>query len=64
MVAKIAMAGCFAVIYNWSAELFPTVVRTSAVGLCTMAARFGGMLTPQITLLVSKYYNCEITDHT
>ncbi len=25
--AKIAMAGCFAVIYNYTAELFPTVVR-------------------------------------
>ncbi len=46
MIAKIAMAGCFAVIYNYTAELFPTVVRTSAVGLCSMAARFGGMLTP------------------
>jgi hypothetical protein len=40
------------VIYNYTAELFPTVVRNSAVGLCSMSARMGGMLTPQITLLV------------
>jgi OCT family organic cation transporter-like MFS transporter 16 len=53
MLAKIAMAGCFAVIYNFTAELFPTVVRNSAVGLCSMSARMGGMLTPQITLLDS-----------
>ncbi|ODN02543.1 Organic cation transporter protein [Orchesella cincta] len=53
MIAKIAMAGCFAVIYNYTAELFPTVIRNSAVGLCSMAARMGGMLTPQITLLDS-----------
>jgi len=53
MLAKIAMAGCFAVIYNYSAELFPTVIRNSAVGLCSMAARCGGMLTPQITLMDS-----------
>jgi len=53
MFAKIAMAGCFAVIYNYTAELFPTVVRNSAVGLCSMSARMGGMLTPQITLLDS-----------
>lgn len=53
MLAKIAMAGCFAVIYNYTAELFPTVVRNSAVGLCSMSARMGGMLTPQITLLDS-----------
>jgi OCT family organic cation transporter-like MFS transporter 4/5 len=53
MIAKIAMAGCFAVMYNYTAELFPTVVRNSAVGLCSMSARMGGMLTPQITLLDS-----------
>lgn len=57
MLAKIAMAGCFAVIYNFTAELFPTVVRNSAVGLCSMAARLGGMLTPQITLLVGKNFS-------
>jgi hypothetical protein len=52
MLAKIAVAGSFAIIYNFTAELYPTVVRNSAVGLCAMAARSSGMVTPQIILLV------------
>lgn len=33
MAGKFTIAGSFAVIYNYSAELFPTVVRNSAMGL-------------------------------
>lgn len=53
MVGKFTIAGSFAVIYNYSAELFPTVVRNSAMGLGSMAARFAGALTPLLTLLDS-----------
>lgn len=53
MVGKFMIAGSFAVVYNYSAELFPTVVRNSAMGLGSVAARFSGALTPLITLLDS-----------
>lgn len=53
MVGKFTIAGSFAVIYNYSAELFPTVVRNSAMGLGSVAARLSGALTPLITLLDS-----------
>lgn len=53
MIGKLFIAGSFAVIYNYSAELFPTVVRNSAMGLGSMCARFSGALTPLITLLDS-----------
>lgn len=53
MVGKFMIAGSFAVIYNYSAELFPTVVRNSAMGLGSMSARLSGALTPLITLLDS-----------
>jgi Na+/melibiose symporter-like transporter len=51
MLGKMAIAGSFAITYNYTAELFPTVVRNSAVGLGACSARFSGMLTPMITLL-------------
>lgn len=51
MLGKLLIAGSFAVIYNYSAELFPTVVRNSAMGLGSMSARLSGALTPLITLL-------------
>lgn len=43
----------FAVIYNYSTELFPTVIRNSAMGLGSMCARTSGVLTPFVTLLDS-----------
>lgn len=51
MLGKLCIAGSFAIIYNYSAELFPTVVRNSALGLGSMSARLAGALTPMITLL-------------
>lgn len=53
MLGKLFIAGSFAAIYNYSAELFPTVVRNSAMGLGSMCARLAGALTPLITLLDS-----------
>lgn len=53
IAGKLFIAGSFAIIYNYSAELFPTVVRNSAMGLGSMCARFSGALTPLITLLDS-----------
>lgn len=53
MLGKLFIAGSFAIIYNYSAELFPTVVRNSALGLGSMSARLSGALTPMITLLDS-----------
>lgn len=53
MMGKLFIAGSFAVIYNYSAELFPTVVRNSAMGLGSMCARLSGALTPLIALLDS-----------
>ncbi len=53
MIGKLFIAGSFAVIYNYSAELFPTVVRNSAMGLGSVCARLAGSFTPLITLLDS-----------
>ncbi|XP_068617279.1 organic cation transporter protein isoform X1 [Battus philenor] len=53
IAGKLFIAGSFAIVYNYSAELFPTVVRNSALGLGSMCARFSGALTPLISLLDS-----------
>lgn len=51
IAGKLFIAGSFAIVYNYSAELFPTVVRNSALGLGSMCARLSGALTPFISLL-------------
>ncbi|XP_003706502.1 organic cation transporter protein [Megachile rotundata] len=53
LVGKACIAVSFAVIYNYTAELFPTVVRNTALGIGSMCARLSGALTPLIMLLDS-----------
>ncbi|KAK2177908.1 hypothetical protein NP493_572g01056 [Ridgeia piscesae] len=47
MCGKFFIASTFAVIYVYSAELFPTVVRQVGVGSSSMCARIGGLIQPQ-----------------
>jgi OCT family organic cation transporter-like MFS transporter 4/5 len=53
MLAKIGVSGAFAIVYVFTAELFPTVVRTIAVGSGSMGARLGGLIAPFVNELVS-----------
>jgi OCT family organic cation transporter-like MFS transporter 4/5 len=39
MLGKIGIAAAFAVIYVWSAEIFPTVVRNAGMGSSSAFAR-------------------------
>ena len=52
-IGKFGISAAFAVIYVWSAELFPTMVRNSGMGSSSMMARVGGMVCPYIADLVS-----------
>lgn len=51
LIGKACIALSFAVIYNYTAELFPTVLRNTAVGIGSMCCRFSGALTPLLLLL-------------
>ena len=53
LLGKSCIAGSFAIIYNYTAELFPTVIRNTALGIGSMCARLSGALTPLIMLLDS-----------
>jgi MFS family permease len=49
----VGMSIAFPTVYLYSAELFPTVVRNVGVGSSSMCARFGSMVAPYVTSLVS-----------
>ena len=49
-----ALIGCiFMFLYVSSAEIYPTTMRVTALGLCSGLARIGGALAPFVALLVS-----------
>lgn len=51
LTGKFAVAGSFAIVYLYAAEVFPTEVRNIAMGVVTMGARAGGILAPLVLLL-------------
>ncbi|KAK7107421.1 organic cation transporter protein-like [Littorina saxatilis] len=48
LIGKLGAAAAFAIIYVYSAELFPTIVRNSLMGVTCLFARLGGMISPYI----------------
>ncbi|XP_017276830.1 solute carrier family 22 member 5-like isoform X1 [Kryptolebias marmoratus] len=51
MTGKFAVSTSFAVVYAYTAELYPTVLRNTAVGSCSMAARIGSIIAPYFVYL-------------
>merc|ERR1719348_968698 len=49
-----------ALVYMYTAELYPTLIRSTAVGSCSLMARIGGMLAPQITLYLPNVTNDSV----
>jgi MFS family permease len=50
-VGKFGISSSFGILYVYSAELVPTVVRNFAMGTCSMTARLGGILAPLVVTL-------------
>ncbi|XP_027551316.1 solute carrier family 22 member 13-like [Neopelma chrysocephalum] len=48
IIGKFTATAAFSTSYVYSAELFPTVVRQTGVGLCSTVARVAGILAPLI----------------
>ncbi|XP_041924050.1 solute carrier family 22 member 13b [Alosa sapidissima] len=51
VLGKFCLAASFTIVYVYTAELYPTVMRQSGVGLNSMCARVAGILAPLIGLL-------------
>uniref|UniRef100_F7GAM4 Major facilitator superfamily (MFS) profile domain-containing protein n=1 Tax=Ornithorhynchus anatinus TaxID=9258 RepID=F7GAM4_ORNAN len=51
VIGKFATTAAFTISYIYSAELFPTIIRQTGMGLVAMASRTAGIITPLIGLL-------------
>ncbi|XP_060104134.1 solute carrier family 22 member 13-like [Heteronotia binoei] len=46
VIGKAALSASFSTTYVFSAEIFPTVLRQTCLGLCSVSSRIGGILAP------------------
>ena len=53
MLGKVGISAAYAIIYVWSAELYPTVIRNAGMGLSSTFANIGGMISPYLADIVS-----------
>lgn len=51
MLGKFGITSAFAMVYVYTAELYPTVVRNMGVGASSMASRLGSILSPYFVYL-------------
>ncbi|XP_045141095.1 solute carrier family 22 member 5 [Echinops telfairi] len=51
MVGKFGITSAFSMVYVYTAELYPTVVRNMGVGVSSMASRLGSILSPYFVYL-------------
>ena len=52
LLGKLCSSASFSLTYVVTAELMPTSVRTSALGICSVMARVGAIIAPQLALLL------------
>lgn len=51
MLGKFGVTSAFSMLYVFTAELYPTLVRNMAVGITSMASRVGSIIAPYFVYL-------------
>jgi len=51
LIGKFGASASFAIVYVYTAEMFPTGIRNQAVGTCSLVARIGGIVSLLLDLL-------------
>ena len=59
LIGKVGASSGFHLAYQYSAEIFPTVVRNAGIGSSSCMARVGGIIAPFVADLVCVTYEPE-----
>ncbi|XP_070558286.1 organic cation transporter protein-like [Ptychodera flava] len=51
MLAKLCIAAVFSIVFVYGAEIYPTVVRNAGMGVSSLSARIGSIISPFVVLL-------------
>lgn len=51
MIGKFGFTMAFSVVYIYTAEIYPTVLRNVGMGMCSSAARIGSITSPYVIYL-------------
>ncbi|XP_077963121.1 organic cation/carnitine transporter 2 isoform X2 [Gasterosteus aculeatus] len=51
MTGKFGFTMAFSIVYIYTAELYPTVIRNAGMGMCSSAARIGSIMAPYVIYL-------------
>ena len=54
LIGKFGATAVFTIVFVYTAELFPTEIRSTAVGSSSTCARVGGIVAPQVKNLQNK----------
>ncbi|KAH9523281.1 hypothetical protein Btru_066285 [Bulinus truncatus] len=59
IIGRCAVACLFAIIFVYTSEIYPTVIRNIGMGACSFWARGGGVLAPQINQWTKSLWNVD-----
>ncbi|VDM72599.1 unnamed protein product [Strongylus vulgaris] len=56
LVTKLAVTATLTSVYTYTSEMFPTVIRNTAIGCCSTMARFGAVISSFMALWMVDAY--------